>query len=158
MGATIVDVRKEGEKLYVAQDPDLALGDSTCNETSAQQMQQSPMANTHSFANFQGLVDANIKTFVRTDEDAARFVTRLWNNFEAMTDGFEELIEIISAGKLIHSASDGSVLSDRRTSAGWFFWRPAAESDTILDLEAEDIKPEAKIIFGGIILVDGSLE
>ena len=71
MGATIVDVRKEGETLYVAQDPDLALDNSTYDETSAQQIQQSPMANMHSFVNFQGFVVANIKkTFVRTDEDA----------------------------------------------------------------------------------------
>ena len=75
-----------------------------------------------------------------------------------MTDGFDELIDIISAGKLIHSASDGSVLSDGRASAGWLFWRPTPESDTILDVEAENIKREAKILFRGTILVDGSLE
>ena len=74
-GATIVDVRIEGETLYVAQDPDLALDDSTYNETSTQRIQQSPMANAHLFANFQGFVAANIKTFLRTDEDANRFVT-----------------------------------------------------------------------------------
>ena len=116
------------------------------------------MANKHSFANFQGFVDANIKTFVCTDEDATRFVTRLWNDFEATTDGFDELIAIIRDGKPIHSASDGSVLSDGRASAGWLFWRPAAENSTILDVEVEDIKREAKILFGGTILVDGSLE
>ena len=91
------------------------------------------MANTHSFANFQGFVDANIKKFVRTDEGATRFVTRLWNDFEATTDGFDELIAIISDGKPIHSASDGSVLSDGRASAGWLFWRLALECDMILD-------------------------
>ena len=32
------------------------------------------------------------------------------------------------------------------------------ESDTILDVEVEDIKREAKILFGGTKLVDGSLE
>ena len=55
--------------MYVAQDPDLALDDSTYDETSAQQIQQSSMANMHSFANFQGFVDANIKTFVHMDEE-----------------------------------------------------------------------------------------
>ena len=79
------------------------------------------MANMHLFANFQGFIDANMKTFVPTDEDATRFVTRLWNDFEAMTDGFDELIEIISTGKPIHSMSDGSVLSDGQASAGWLF-------------------------------------
>ena len=77
MGATIVDVRKEGEKMYVAQDPYLALDNSTYDETSAQQIQQSSMANMHSFANFQGFINANMKTFVWTDEDATRFVTQL---------------------------------------------------------------------------------
>ena len=65
MGATLVDVRKEGGKKYVAQDPDFALNDTrTYNETSAQQIQRSPMANMHSFANFQGFINANMKTFV----------------------------------------------------------------------------------------------
>ena len=80
--------------MYVAQNPDLALDDSTYYETSTQKIQQSPMANTHSFVNFQGFVAANIKTFVRTDEDVNRFVTRLWNNFEGMTDGFDKLVDI----------------------------------------------------------------
>ena len=71
------------------------------------------MANTHSFANFQGFIGANIQTFARTDKDAVKFTTRLWNDFEAITaEGFDELIDIISAGKPIHSDSDGSVLSD----------------------------------------------
>ena len=140
--------------MYVAQDPYLALDNSTYDETSAQQIQRSPMANTHSFANFQGFVAANIKTFVHTsicilvrmykcfnsnktfvhtDENANRFIMRLWNDLEAMTDGFDKLIDIISSGNPIHSTSDGSVLSDGHASAGWLFWRPAAESDTILD-------------------------
>ena len=117
------------------------------------------MANTHSFANFQGFIAANIKTFVGMDEDATKFVTLLWNDFEATTDGFDELIDIISSGKLIHSASDGYVLSDGRASAGWLFWRLAAQCDTISDVEAEDNECEAKnIIFGETILVDGILE
>ena len=75
-----------------------------------------------------------------------------------MMDGFDKLLDISSAGKPIHSVSGGSVLSDGRASAGWLFWRPAAESDTIFDVEVEDIKREAKILFGGTILVDGCLE
>ena len=47
-----------------------------------QAYKESPMANTHSFANFQGFVAANIKTFVRTDENATKFVMRLWNNLK----------------------------------------------------------------------------
>ena len=116
------------------------------------------MANMHLFANFQGFIDANMKIFVSTDEDATRFVTRLWNNFEAIKDGSYKLIDIISTGKPIHSDSDRSVLSDWYASAEWLFWRPAAKSDKNSDVEAEDIKHEAKILFGGTILVDGSLE
>ena len=59
---------------------------------------------------------------------------RLWNDFEATADGFNNLIEIISDGKPIHSVSDGSVLSDGRASAGWLFWRPAVVCDTIVDV------------------------
>ena len=66
-----------------------------------------------------------------------------------MIKGFDELIEIISSGKPIHSASDASVLSDVQASTGWLFWRLAAESETILDVEAEDIKREAKFSSGG---------
>ena len=114
------------------------------------------MANTHSFANFQGFIGANIQKFVRTDKDAVKFTMRLWNDFETITvEGFDELIDLISAGKKIHSASDGSVLSDGQAWAGWLFWRPVAENDMIVDVEAEDFKRETKILFGGTILVDG---
>ena len=92
------------------------------------------------------------------DKDATKFIMWLWNDFETTTEGFGELTCIISAGKFIHSVSDGSVLSDGRASAEWLFWGPAAKSDMILDVEAEDIKREAKILFRGTVLVDGSLE
>ena len=91
------------------------------DETSVQQLQRSPMVNTHLFANFQGFIDANMQTFVRTDEDTTRFLMRLWHDFEALSDGFYESIYIIGTGKPIHSASDGSVLSDGQASAGWLF-------------------------------------
>ena len=77
------------------------------------------MANMHLFANFQGFIDVNMKEIVRTDEDTTRwFIRRLLHNFEALTDGFDKLIDIISTGKPIHSASDGSVLSNGWASAG----------------------------------------
>ena len=72
--------------------------------------------------------------------------------------GFDELIDIISTGKPIHSASDGSVLSGGRTSAGLLFWRLAAKSDTNSDVEAEDIQHKVKVLFEGMILVNGTLE
>ena len=57
VGATIVDVRKEGGKIHVAQDPTFALKNKTYEEASTQEPQQSPMGSTHAFANFQGFVD-----------------------------------------------------------------------------------------------------
>ena len=55
----IVDARKEGEKLYVAQDSDLALDYSTYYEMSTQQIQRSLMAKTHLSVNFQGFNAVN---------------------------------------------------------------------------------------------------
>ena len=63
-------MRIEGGKIYVAQDPDFAIDDRNYEETSIQQIQRSPMANMQSLANFQGFIDANIKTFVYTNADA----------------------------------------------------------------------------------------
>ena len=140
------------------QDPAFAIDDTTYEEASIQQLQRSPMASIHSFANFQGFIDANIKTLVHANEDANKFLKQLWNNFEVMADGFDQLIDIISTDKPSHSASDGSVLSDGRASTGRIFWRPAAKFDADACVEEEDFEREVKVLFRRMILVDGSLE
>ena len=56
-----------------------------------------------------------------------------------MTD-FDELINIISTSKPIHSASDESILSDGRASTGWLFWRQAAKCDINACDEEIDIR------------------
>lgn len=93
------------------------------------------MASTHSCANLQGFIHANIKTFVYTDNDANRLLTRLWKDFEVCKGRFDKLIDIISNGKLICSASDGSVLSDRRALAGCLFWRLTEKFDNDIIVE-----------------------
>ena len=85
-------------------------------------------------------------------------MTRLWKNFAVNMDGFDELIDTIRNGKPIHYASDGSVLSDGSASAGWLFWRLAQKCNVDVRVEEGDIDRELKVLFGGTILVDGSLE
>ena len=56
--------------------------------------------------------------------------------------GFDGLIDIISTGKPIHSASEGSVVSNGRASTGWLFWRLAEKCDIVVCVEQEDIDRE----------------
>ena len=80
----------------------------------------------------------------------------LWKDFEVCTDGFDRLINIISNGKPIGSASDGSVISDGRALLSRPLWRLAEkcmDNDVSVDPD-QDLKTRCRCT----ILVDSSLE
>ena len=69
---------------YVMQDPTSPIRERTYKNI--QQPQWSPMAVTRLFANFQGFVDANIKTFLHMHKNANMLLAQQWRDFKVRMD------------------------------------------------------------------------
>ena len=89
---------------------------------------------------------------------ASKFFRRLFHDFEPAHDGFHRLLQVLQKGEDVHLATDGSMIENEESSAGWLFWMMIYDEDD--DDSDEDTKHVEKRtpLLANTILVDGRLE